>query len=61
MGFRVIAPNRRVEPSINRTLRLKESMINIIQNLADEKNISFNSLVSQMLQYCLDNLEYDTK
>lgn len=46
MGFRVIAPNRRVEPSINRTLRLKESMINRIQNLADEKNISFNSLVS---------------
>lgn len=46
MGFRVNAPNRRVEPSINRTLRLKESMINRIQNLADEKNISFNSLVS---------------
>lgn len=61
MGFRVIALNRRVEPSINRTLRLKESMINRIQNLADEKNISFNSLVSQMLQYCLDNLEDDTK
>lgn len=61
MGFKVNSPNRRVEPSINRTLRLKESMINKIQNLADEKNISFNSLVSQMLQYCLDNLEDDKK
>ena len=61
MGFKINTPNRRVEPSINRTLRLKESMINKIQNLADEKNISFNSLVSQMLQYCLDNLEDDKK
>lgn len=57
MGFRIKTPNSRVEPSLNRTLRLKESMINKIQKLADEKNISFNSLVSQMLQYCLDNLE----
>lgn len=61
MGFKINSPNRRVEPSINRTLRLKESMINRIPNLADEKNISFNSLVSQMLQYCLDNLEDDKK
>lgn len=57
MGFKIKTPNSRVEPSLNRTLRLKESMINKIQKLADEKNISFNSLVSQMLQYCLDNLE----
>lgn len=61
MGFKINSPNRRVEPSINRTLRLKESMINRIQALADEQNISFNSLVSQMLQYCLDNLEDDKK
>ena len=57
MGSKIKTPNSRVEPSLNRTLRLKESMINKIQKLADEKNISFNSLVSQMLQYCLDNLE----
>lgn len=61
MGFKINTPKSRVEPSINRTLRLKESMINRIQKLADEKNISFNSLVSQMLQYCLDNLEDDKK
>ena len=61
MGFKINTPKSRVEPSIKRTLRLKESMINRIQKLADEKNISFNSLVSQMLQYCLDNLEDDKK
>lgn len=59
MGFKVKILNSRAEPSLNKTLRLKESMINKIQDLANKKNISFNALVSQMLQYCLDNLEKD--
>lgn len=59
MGFKIITPKSKVESSLNRTLRLKESMIYKIQKIADEKNISFNSLVSQMLQYCLDNLDED--
>lgn len=57
MGFRVKPQPSRVEPSLNKTLRLKESMINEIQNIADKEDISFNYLVAQMLQYCLDNLE----
>ncbi len=57
MGFKVTLPTSKVEPSLNKTLRLKESMINKIQDLANKKNISFNALVSQMLQYCLDNLD----
>ena len=57
MGFRVQPQHSKAEPSLNRTLRLKESMINEIQELADKKDVSFNYLVSQMLQYCLDNLE----
>lgn len=57
MGFKVHQPTSRTEPSLNKTLRLKETMINEIQNLADEKDVSFNYLVAQMLQYCLDNLE----
>ena len=59
MGFKIKIPTSRVEPSLNKTLRLKESMINKIQDLANKKNISFNALVSQMLQYCLDNLDND--
>ena len=52
MGFRVKPQPSRVEPSLNKTLRLKESMINEIQNIADKEDISFNYLVAQMLQYC---------
>ena len=59
MGFKINSPTSKVEPSLNKTLRLKESMINKIQDLANKKNISFNALVRQMLQYCLDNLEED--
>lgn len=61
MGFKVQPPTSRTEPSLNKTLRLKETMINEIQDLADEKDVSFNYLVAQMLQYCLDNLEKDQK
>ena len=57
MGFKVQPQLSRVEPSLNKTLRLKETMINEIQDLADSKDVSFNYLVTQMLQYCLDNLE----
>lgn len=59
MGFKVQPPTSRTEPSLNKTLRLKENMINEIQDLADKKDVSFNYLVTQMLQYCLDNLDDD--
>ncbi len=61
MGFKIKLSSSRVEPSLNKTLRLKESMINKIQNLADKKDVSFNYLVSQMLQYSLDNLDESEK
>ena len=59
MGFKVKPQISKAEPSLNKTLRLKETMINEIQELANKKDVSFNYLVSQMLQYCLDNLEED--
>ncbi len=59
MGFKVKPQVSKAEPSLNKTLRLKETMINEIQALADKKDVSFNYLVSQMLQYCLDNLDED--
>ena len=60
MGFHVKPQSSKSEPSLNKTLRLKESMINELQELANKKDISFNYLVSQMLQYCLDNLDDDS-
>ena len=59
MGFKVKPQISKAEPSLNKTLRLKETMINEIQELENKKDVSFNYLVSQMLQYCLDNLEED--
>jgi predicted HicB family RNase H-like nuclease len=57
MGFEINKEVSKVEPSLNKTLRLKESLINKLQEVANKNDISFNYLVSQMLQYCLDNLE----
>lgn len=57
MKFKIEPQLPKVEPSLNKTLRLKENLINQIQDIADKNNISFNYLVSQMLQYALDNLE----
>lgn len=57
MSFKIISEPTKAESSLNKTLRLKESMINQIQDIADKNNISFNFLVTQMLQYSLDNLE----
>ena len=61
MGFQIKPQSSKAEPSLNKTLRLKETMINELQDLANKKDVSFNYLVSQMLQYCLDNLDDETK
>jgi len=57
MKFKIEPQLPKVEPSLNKTLRLKETLINEIQEVADKNNISFNYLVSQMLQFALDNLD----
>ena len=48
MGFKIKPQLSKVEPSLNKTLRLKENMIDKIQELADKKDVSFNYLVTQM-------------
>lgn len=57
MGFKVNSEMSKAEPSLNRTIRLKESMINEIQSIADKNNISFNFLVTQMLDYCISDIK----
>ena len=57
MGFTIEPHSPKAEPSSNKTLRLKDTMIKEIQELANKKDVSFNFLVAQMLQYSLDNLE----
>lgn len=57
MGFEVKSEMPKGEISLNRTIRLKESLINKIQNIANQNNISFNYLVTQMLEFCVNDLE----
>lgn len=57
MGFEVKSEMPKAEPSLNRTIRLKESLINKIQDIANENDISFNYLVTQMLEYCVSDIE----
>ena len=43
--------------SINKTLRLPEEMVESMEKLAFQNNISLNQLVIQCLDFALENLE----
>ena len=45
--------------SLNKTIRMPSTMIEQMEKIASQKNISFNQLVVQCCQYALDNLEAD--
>lgn len=57
MRFKVKSEMPKAEPSLNRTIRLKEGLINRIQDIANKNDISFNYLVTQMLEHCIEDLE----
>ena len=42
---------------ISKTLRLPEDVVNKIQILSDNKNISFNKVVIEFLNFALENLD----
>lgn len=42
---------------ISKTLRLPDNVIEDIQKLADNKNLSFNRTVITLLKYSLENLD----
>ena len=46
----------RTDETINKTIRMKISMIEEITTLAEQHGISFNQLVVQMCQFALENL-----
>ncbi len=43
--------------SSNKTIRMPNELIDRLEKLAAEKDISFNQLVIQCCQYSLDNLQ----
>lgn len=44
----------------NKSLRLPKDLIDTVQQLANDNNMSFNRVVIQCIEYAIDNLE-DTK
>ena len=46
---------------ISKTLRLPENIIEDIQNLANLKNMSFNKVVTSLLEFSLNNLDEKDK
>ncbi len=46
---------------ISKTLRLPDDVIDDVQKLADNKNLSFNKTVIALLKYSLENLDDSDK
>ncbi len=41
----------------NKSLRLPKELIDIVQKLADENDLSFNKVVIQCIEYAIDHME----
>ena len=52
MAFRI-----EKEEYINKTFRLKKKLVDQMEAICNEKNISLNKLVVQCIEYALENLE----
>lgn len=52
-----IIGNQKSKDTITRTIRISGEAYDKINNLAEKNDISFNSVVNQILEYGLNNLE----
>ena len=46
---------------VSKTLRIPEDIVDDIQNLASLKNLSFNRVVTSLLEFGLNNLDEEDK
>ena len=54
MGFKI-----EKEEYVNKTFRIEKKLIEQMEIICDQKNISINKLVVKCINYALDNLEED--
>lgn len=47
---------KRIE-SFNKTIRLPENIIEKVEQIANENNISFNRVILEMIEFSLDNMK----
>ena len=56
MGFKV-----EKEEYINKTFRMEKKLVDELEMICDQKNISLNKLVVKCIKYALDNLEEENE
>lgn len=47
------------EEYVNKTFRMEKKLIERMEKVCDEKNISLNKLVVKCIEYALDDMEED--
>lgn len=57
IGFRITEDEK--EYSVTRTIRIKEELLNRLEEIAYKHNISTNKLIIKCIEYALDNMEED--
>ncbi len=55
-----VIPKIEEENTITKTIRIKRSTANELENLAINNNITFNRLVNECIDFALQNMEEDT-
>lgn len=55
MGLNIPKEEKRI--SYNKTVRLPDEVIKQIEKIASDKNISFNKVVLQLIEYALKDVE----
>lgn len=55
-----VIPNIEEESTVTRTIRIKRVLINKLETLAIDNNISLNRLVNECIEYALENMEEET-
>lgn len=57
MGKLKIENNSKANDTITRTIRISGKTFDKITELAEKNNLSFNSVINQIIEYGLNNLE----
>lgn len=48
------------EEYVNKTFRINKKLVERMEKICDDKNISLNKLVVKCIEYALDNMEEDS-
>lgn len=57
MGKLKIEKNSKTNDTVTRTIRISGSTFDKINELAEKNSLSFNSVINQIIEFGLDNLE----